>query len=147
MAKRRGNNEGTIYKRKDGRWAAEFHLEFGKKKTFYGKTRQEVASKLNKALRDHELGISPPEEKQTVKQFLAQWVETIKPTLEITTFVRYEEYVRLHTVPYIGKVRLARLTPQHLNKLYATKLEEGLSPTTVNHLHACIHRALEHAVR
>ncbi len=55
--------------------------------------------------------------------------------------------MRLHTVPVVGRVRLTRLTPQHLQKLYAQKLEEGLSSTTVNHLHACIHSALEHGLR
>ena len=45
MAKR-GNNEGSIYKREDGRWAATINLGWqdGKRrrKTFYAKTRREV---------------------------------------------------------------------------------------------------------
>lgn len=146
MAKR-GNNEGTIYKRNDGRWTAAVSLENGRRRYLYGKTRQEVSGKLNKALHEKELGIPVPSERQTVEQFLRQWLDTIRPTLEDSTFTRYEQYVRLHTVPHIGKVRLARVTPQHLQRLYAQKLEEGLSPTTVNHLHACIHRALAHAVQ
>lgn len=41
---------------------------------------------------------------------------------------------------------LTRLSPQHLQRLYATKLET-LSPTTVNHVHAVLHKALSNAVR
>ena len=41
----------------------------------------------------------------------------------------------------------ANLTPQHLQKLYADKLSEGFSPTSLHHLHAAIHRALGLAVR
>jgi integrase len=43
MAKR-ANGEGTIYKRADGRWCASVSLELGRRKSFYGKTRQEVRS-------------------------------------------------------------------------------------------------------
>ncbi len=44
MAKR-GNGEGSIYRRKDGRWTAEMSLEGGKSKFIYGKTRKEVQEK------------------------------------------------------------------------------------------------------
>jgi integrase len=52
--KRRGNGEGTIYKRKDGRYEARYtvHTASGpKRKAIYGKTRAEVAEKLTKRLR------------------------------------------------------------------------------------------------
>ena len=45
---RRGNNEGSIFQRKDGRWVATVTLGYddnGKRvrKTLYGKTRTDVA--------------------------------------------------------------------------------------------------------
>ena len=52
---RRGNNEGSIYKRADGRWAAVINLGWQdgkrKRKTFYGRTRREVQDPFTKALR------------------------------------------------------------------------------------------------
>jgi hypothetical protein len=42
---RRGNNEGSISKRDDGRWMSRITVEGGKRKYFYGDTRQEVAKK------------------------------------------------------------------------------------------------------
>jgi integrase len=62
MAKKRGNNEGSITRRPDGRWMAQVTLgrdpATGKPRraTFYGKTRQDVADKLTKALRDKQQG-------------------------------------------------------------------------------------------
>lgn len=50
-------------------------------------------------------------------------------------------------MPNIGSIRLTRLGPQHLQELYAKKLAEGLSPTTVRHLHAVLHHALSQALR
>jgi len=40
MAKKRGNNEGTVYKRKDGRWCAQVSLS-GKRITKYAKIQSE----------------------------------------------------------------------------------------------------------
>ena len=60
MAKR-GRNEGSIYKRKDGRWDAALNLGFQggrlKRKTFYGKTRSDVAEKLTNAIADMKKGL------------------------------------------------------------------------------------------
>ena len=46
MSKKRGNGEGSITKRKDGRWMARYtaHTATGpKRRHIYGRTRQEVA--------------------------------------------------------------------------------------------------------
>src|SRR5438874_3805030 len=45
----RANGEGSIYQRADGTWCAAIPVEGGKRRVLYGKTRQEVAAKLNKA--------------------------------------------------------------------------------------------------
>ena len=58
MAKKRGNNEGSISRRKDGLWQAALTVgrnpKTGKIKRayFYGKTRKEVHDKLTKAKHD-----------------------------------------------------------------------------------------------
>jgi integrase len=39
MIAKRGNNEGSITRRDDGRWMARVTLPEGKRKTFYAKTR------------------------------------------------------------------------------------------------------------
>jgi integrase len=46
---RRGNGEGSIRRRRDGRWKGRYtvHTAQGRKqKTVYGKTRKEVSEKL-----------------------------------------------------------------------------------------------------
>lgn len=54
---------------------------------------------------------------------------------------------RLHLIPALGSVKLAKLTARQVQDLYASKRAEGLSPTTVHHIHAVLHAALEYAVR
>ena len=143
---KRGNNEGSITKRSDGRWQARITLENGKRMSYYAKTRQEAARLLAVALHDQEHGLPPVPQRQTVAQYLAQWLSAVQPTIEYTTWLRYEQIVRLHLVPALGHLRLAHLTPQHLHALYAEKLAAGLSPTSVHHVDAVLHKALQDAL-
>ena len=68
--KRRGHGEGSIYQRKDGRWVAEITLENGKRKPMYGKTRKEVADRLNQALQEQKQGTLIDAPQQTVEAHL-----------------------------------------------------------------------------
>jgi integrase len=58
MTKKRGNNEGTIFKRKDGRWQGQVttgkDVKTGKSRraTYYGKTKTEVLEQLTSTLND-----------------------------------------------------------------------------------------------
>jgi integrase len=144
---KRGNGEGSITRLADGRWQGRLTLDSGKRKAFYGKTRQEAASKLTAALRDRDRGLPVTAEKQTVAQYLAVWLETIKPSIRPKTWRRYAECVHLHLVPRLGKTPLSRLSVQQVEHFYARKRMDGLSATTVAHLHAVLHRALATAER
>jgi integrase len=146
MPTKRGNSEGSLTKRSDGRWEARISLSEGTRKSFYAKTRQEAARRLAEAMRDRDRGLPITGERQTVAQFLSVWLETIRPTVGVGTWKRYEEIVRLHLIPAIGAHSLAKLSPQNVQALYAAKLEAGLSTTTVHHIHAALHLALESAV-
>src|SRR3954447_5954008 len=115
-AKQRGHNEGTITQRKDGRWEARLSLSNGKRKCYYGKTRKEVQQRLTAALRDQQQGLPIVGERQTTGEYLEQWLETAaRHTLRPRTFIRYQQLVRKHALPALGKVPIARLTPQQLS--------------------------------
>jgi integrase len=149
---KRGNQEGSIHKRSDGRWVGVLHLGYAngkrQRKYFYGETQREARQQLDQARRDHERGLVATGPTQTVAQYLDSWLrDTAQHTLQPRTYLRYEQLVRLHTVPVIGKVALTRLTAQHLSHLYAQKLAEGLSPRSVQFIHSVLHRALRQAER
>ena len=151
MTTRRGHGEGSIQQRKDGRWSAVVDLGWksGKRtrKTVYGKTRKEVAHKLTDLLKTRKDGLPIPVGTEKVETFLLRWLEATKPTVRPRTWQRYEEYVRLHAVPKLGRLRLVNLAPHHLQLLYSERLAAGFSPQTVVHLHRMLHRALGQAVR
>jgi integrase len=79
--------------------------------------------------------------------FLSEWLAVVQHTVAAGTFERYEQYIRVHAIPALGRIRLGRLTPQHFQRLYQDKLAVGLSPTTVSHLHTVLRGAFAEAVR
>jgi integrase len=143
----RGRHEGSIFQRSNGRWVAMLSLAAGQRKSFYGRTRQEVQRKLAAAQRDVEMGIPVISDRQTLAQYLLGWLETTKPTIEFSSWNRNRQYVELHIIPQVGQIRLRELTAQQVQQLYTNRINAGLSSSTVRHLHATLHKALKDAER
>jgi integrase len=149
---KRGHNEGSIYKRDDGRWVACITVGYlnGKRqrKSFYGETRNEVQKQLATALRSQQQNLPMASDRQTVGQYLHHWlVDSHKATIRAKTFATYSYIVNSHLIPGLGRIVLSRLSPQQLQQFMNAKLEEGLSARTVHHCHAVLRTALEEAVR
>ena len=146
--RRRGQNEGTIFKRPDGRWCAGVNLGDGRRKFWYGRTREEVARKLSIGLRDFAFGILPADDKTTVEEFLGRWLEDVaRPRLRVWTYRGYEVHIRLHILPHLGRLRLAKVSPGHVQALINANLKAGLSPKTVHYMRQVLRSAFEQAVR
>ncbi len=73
--------------------------------------------------------------------------EYAKNSLSPRGFERYSGIIRQHLIPDLGKIALAQLKPEHLQKHYTAKLNDGLSARTVRYHHALIHVALQTAVK
>ncbi len=132
MAKRRGNGEGSITKRKDGRWQGyvtvgyDVETEKPKKKYFYGRTRKEVAERVNEALGKVSAGSFKIPSRMTAAEWLNTWLnDYMKPSLRPTTWESYRTQVDKHILPAIGHLQLAQMQTSHLQRLYNEKLESG----------------------
>jgi integrase len=147
VGKRRANGEGSIYQRKDGRWAASISLGGMKRKHFLGKTRADVAGKLAVALKTHNEGLPVRFERQTFSAYITRWLnETMKGAVAPRTWTRYEQLMRVHAIPAIGKLPLEKVTPQHVQRLYADVSAKGAKPGTIVQVHAVLHKAFKQAV-
>lgn len=150
--KRRGHGEGSIYRRADGRWCASYVIGRGpdgrlKRGYIYGETRAEVAAELTKVLAKKIDGLPVGGSRQTVAEFLDAWLQDVaKPSVRPRTYDCYSDIVERHIKPALGGVRLSKLSPQHLQKLYREKQEAGLT-RTVRLCHAVLHRALGQAAK
>jgi integrase len=146
---KRGNGEGSIGRRKSGGWYAQYTVytsEGRKRRTLYGKTRQEVATKLSKALADREGGLTFDAGSLTVGEYMTRWLShSVQDTVSQKTYERYESIVRVHLSPALGRIRLKALTSDHVRGLYREKLNSGLAPRTVLHIHRTLSKALKQA--
>ncbi len=85
--------------------------------------------------------------KTTVAEFLEAWLTAQKPQLAANTHERYASLLRLHVTPMLGQMRLSKVEPAHVRRVYETALGKGLSGRTVLHVHRVLHTAFTHAVR
>jgi integrase len=151
MMGRRGNGEGSITRRKNGLYMARYWVETSqgpKRKTIYGKKREEVADMLARALAKRADGIFYDDENVTVGEYLDSWLKgSVRGSVRQSTFDRYEIAVRVHIKPALGRLKLKKLTPAHLASFYQDRLAAGSAPASVNKLHVTLHKALDQAVR
>lgn len=144
------NGEGTIYKRKDGRWEARVTLPDGRRKGFYHKDYAVVSQKLLDARSMSAKGLPIPGERLKVGQFLDDWLQEKQDgtkKVRPSTWTRYQDFVRLHIKPVVGNVALAHLTPAHVRSVYRAARKAGLTETTVHHLATVLHGALSFAMK
>ena len=150
MSKKRGNGEGSITKRDDGRWMARYTvrtIKGPKRRTVYGRTRAEASAKLAKAMADRDGGLIFDAGSLRVGDYLDRWLSnSVKDTVRERTYERYEEILRLHVKPALGRLKLKALTPAHVQDFYRDRLDSGFSPATVQKIHVILHKALSQAV-
>lgn len=146
---------GSIYKRVGVRgtsWYGKYDFPdpvTGKRvyKRVSAPTKKECESKLRAAIASVEAGKSLDEAKMTLREFVDRWLAAKEHTVRPATFRRYSDVMRQHVLPTLGSVRLTKLGAPHLQRLYAERLQSGLSPTTVHHIHVTLHGALKQALR
>ncbi len=145
MAKKRAQNEGSIYKRKDGSWCAQVTVS-GRRLTKYSKSQRECREWMKLTLAQIDSGITFSGANVSLAEYLEQWLQTVSPSVRPNTVFHYGQVVRMHIVPILGEIRLKDLRPDHIQGLYNRKSADGMSPRMVRLMHAILHRALNQAL-
>ena len=168
MAKRRANGEGSIRKRKDGRWEGRYttgrDTETGKTiyKNVLGKTQAEVKEKLKQAITASQQLDVIRVKTYTLETWLNLWYETYsEPRLREKTKAYYRNYMDNHIIPGLGKIPLEKLTTIQIQKFYndlqkngrvqryqhIELRDKGLSVRVVRGIHTLLSNCLEQAVQ
>lgn len=151
---KRGNGEGSVCRRPDGRWQGSITIgrdDRGRliRKYFYGKTRKETSEKLNRAieeLRDNRF--INKSDNPTVEQWCHEWLWSYKRnSVKQKTFDQYETILRTHIMPDIGDIRLADLKTMHIQRIINKMYDSGLSHRTIEVMKIVMHAALKQAQR
>ena len=148
---RNARGEGSIYRRKDGRWegAAFVTTSSGRRRRvrIYGRTRSEVHTKLVARLRQEQQGIVSPDRTWRLGDFLDYWLPIVKDTRRPTTYTSYEMIIRLYLKPVLGHYPLSRLTVAIVQQAFTERLAEGRSVRTVQKMRTVLSAALTRAQR
>lgn len=148
---KRSNGEGTIYKRKDGRWCAAYYDDapYPKRHFVYGSTQKEVKEKLEKKRKNPLVYSRKAECIYTLEEWMLFYLENYKKNeLKKTTYDTYMVMYRKHIKGSpIGRTRINRLTNNQLQQYYNDKIANGYNPKTVKHIHVIVNAALDKAVQ
>ena len=167
MAKKRANGDGSIRKRKDGRWEGRYVVGHdpltGKmiSRNVLGKTQAQVKEKLRTAIENSKRLDYTQTGKYTVGQWMDEWFEAYaKVKVRPSSHQTYKGYIENHIKPNIGDIPIEKLTPLQLQKFYRLLLTEGripriesekqpkgLSAKTVRNINQVISSAMDMAVR
>ena len=149
MAKR-ANGEGSIRKRKDGKWLVTFptglYTDKGKREYIYSytSTQAEAVEILHKLQADKGAGISHGKAAMKTGEWVQVWIEKYKASgLAPSTLTSYRTNFRVHIQPAIGKIPLYKLSNYHIQRMLDNV---GGSLSLFIKVYNVIHGALEKAV-
>src|SRR5664279_1435961 len=149
---RRSKGEGTVYKRPDGTWVAQVDLGWvggrRRRRTVYAKTERAVLAKRDEVRAQVTKGVDLTAPPKTLTQWLTEWLTTVKSSdgTGPATIARYDQIARVHLIPQLGTVKLAALTPRHVQSLLL-KLQGVAAPATIIKIHGVLRNALADAER
>ena len=128
----------------------------GKRKTKWISTGLTVKGNKKRAeaiLMDARRNFNPEEPKVMngdilFTDYMEKWLDIIKSSVAVPTFASYSTTVKKIVAPYFREkeVTLKNLTAKDIQEFYLSELER-VSPSSVIHYHANIHKALKYAVK
>ena len=107
MARKRGQNEGSIYKRKDGLWVAQVTIQ-GKHISKYFKLQSEASKWLHNTRTQIQDGLTFAGANTTLETFLEEWLKGYAQSVRSKTYFQYVQIVRQHIVPSLGIIKIKR---------------------------------------
>jgi len=149
---RREHGTGSVFQRADGMWIARITLPSdgsARRRKQVARARKEDAVR---ALRDMRKELDRTGDLPTASPTLATWLDQwharmVAPVLKPRTSATYRSYLDQHVIPSIGRIRLDRLTVQHVYRLHESMEGRGLSTTTALQAHRILAKALGDAER
>jgi integrase len=131
MAKR-GNNEGSVYRRKDGKWVGAVTLGYNangnpKRRVVYGDTRAEAARKLTELLDRYNKGLLAEPDAVTLRQFAEGWLERETRGKAANTRRLYTQELE-HALRFLGDMKLQAIKPVHVRAMVDRMQREGWTP-------------------
>jgi len=115
-------------------------------------SKKDAEKGLSEILHQLDTGYYMKPIKQTLGDYLAEWLKRVQGNLSPRTIEGYKTIIK-RIIPQLGNILLTQLKPGDLQRYYSDSLTTGrlnghggLSPLTVRHHHTLLHRALKNAM-
>lgn len=110
------------------------------------KTKRDAEKYLHELYLKYNSGELYVNDDMLLRDFLEYWLDNyVRQNLAENTVTGYETNIYKHIIPKIGNMRVGKIKPVHIQGLYNTLLDEGLSPTSVRYIHRNLHSAFHYA--
>lgn len=145
MARRRGNNEGSIFPTVNGTWRAQVTIQ-GHRLSVTAKTRRECQEWIKKTIGQIDRGMTFDNTKQTLANYLNDWLTLQRTVFRETTWMHYSQLIRAYVKPGIGQITLKDLRTEHIQRLYTLLLNKEVGAYTIQKIHTLLHSSLNLAI-
>lgn len=146
MAMKRGNGEGSVYRRKNGTWSAQVSLQ-GHRQSRTFKTQRDALEWRRKIIGQISDGMSFTSSQLTVTEYMEGWLINKKATRRYATWLHYDWLAKRYIIPTIGNIKLKDLRADHIQGLINQLLKSGTGIYTVRKIHDVLKCALNLAVK
>ncbi len=149
---RRANNEGSIFQRKDGRWAGYVSMGFdeeGKpiRKIIYGKNQTEIAKKLSEISGRLQSNSYEILEKKTFGELMKEWLLVFKKSaVSPRTFEGNIRNFKLHIEPMLGKMKVYEIDTTAIQKVVNAMIDEEYNNNTIKKVKFIFNQFFDYAI-
>lgn len=146
---KRGNGEGSIRERKDGRWeVAVVDPVTRKRRSAYAKTEAEAKRVLRRMTAKADEGATVLDAGATLKTYAESWITDRAGRRRRASTVREYEYRLNHwVIPVLGRLRLREITVVDVEDLLDRLASKGLTTGTVASIRNALAALMHDAVR
>ena len=163
MAKRRPSGDGMVRLKKENQWEGRIvvgHKQNGDSifRYAYGKTQKEMMQKLNALKLQYQDADLNEDSNITLSEWIDKWITELMPqAVRPTTLKGFELICRCYIKPYLGDKKIAFITTNDVQKMYAKLKKEGrikkhpvyghtLADNMIIKIHGTLHLAMETAI-
>ena len=149
MARKRANGEGSVYRRKDGRWQARYTpAAGGKRQSVYARTQREVLEKLEDLKAADRSGTLVSAGRESFKQWMEHWIANVhRRKVRACTLGKDRCCIEKHVIPRLGGHPLAKLRPEHIEAFISQMELDGVGQRTIVKAFGFVRQALKQAVK
>lgn len=123
-----------------GKRITKYHTLHGTKAKAQEEAAKIIASTVTGSYVDHS--------RETVAEFISRWLKDwAAANTSNKTYQRYEQILRRHVEPHIGKLAIQKVRAADIQSVQAKAAAAGLADRTRLHVHRVLHRMLKHAAQ